>query len=165
MDVVLGLVESCARRLGQICMGAWTSECLNDPCDTRPSEQDLLELTHSALRRMLNSLLMLYRHIFLCLKALPPPPRNCQNQGEHGITKFHWEASSDDYNVLCMHMALPVGARLNYRHDFPGMYSNVSQAVYYHNPDYRRPPRVPWDSDLALAPALQVFCGNVLHVP
>jgi hypothetical protein len=26
-----------------------------------------------------------------------------------------------------MHIALPVAARLNYRHDFPGMYNHVSQ--------------------------------------
>ena len=57
MDVVLGLVESCARRLGQICMRAWTSECLNDPFDTRPSQapepdSTLLEQAHSSATRL-----------------------------------------------------------------------------------------------------------------
>ena len=48
------------------------------------------------------------------------------------------EASSDDFNLICMHMSLPVAAKLNYRHDFPGMYNHVSQAVFFHNNEYQR---------------------------
>ena len=73
-----------------------------------------------------------------------------------GISKYHVEASGDDFNVLCMHLSLPVAGRLNYKHDFPEMYNHVSQAVFFHNPEYQRQARVALD-DLKTAPPEQVL--------
>ena len=57
----------------------------------------------------------------------------------------------DDFHTLCMHVSLPVAARLNYRHDFPGMFNHVSQTVYFHKPNYKRTVRHPF-ADLGNAP-------------
>ena len=59
-----------------------------------------------------------------------------------GITKYHMKASGDYFNLLCMHLSLSVAAKLNYKHDFPEMYNHVSQAVFFHNPEYQRTARV-----------------------
>lgn len=101
---------------------------------------------------MVGSLLVMYRHIHLlavCVRVQPqkfPVP----------ISKYHYEASADQFNLLCMHISLPVAARLNYRHDFPGMYNHVSQVVYFHNSQYTRTPRHPL-ADVANAPAVHVL--------
>ena len=80
-------------------------------------------LTPSALRRMVGSLLIMYRHLHLLAVSVKVPNKDYQA----GISKYHYEASTDAFNLLCMHISLPVAARLNYRHDFPGMYNHVSQ--------------------------------------
>ena len=55
-----------------------------------------------------------------------------------GISKYHVEASGDDFNMICMHLGLPVAAKMNYKHDFPEMYNHVSQVVFFHNSEYQR---------------------------
>ena len=55
-----------------------------------------------------------------------------------------------------MHIALPVAARLNYRHDFPGMYNHVLQVVYFHNSQYSRITRHPL-ADIRNAGAVHVL--------
>jgi hypothetical protein len=85
--------------------------------------------------------------------ARPVPPDYC----ECGLTKYHMEASNDDFNLLCMNISLPVAAKLNYKHDFPEMYNHVSQAVFFHNPEYQRTPRAPLEQLGAASPPEQVL--------
>jgi hypothetical protein len=112
-------------RFGELAYTEADEAVLDDTSETQPTADDRLALTPGALRRMVGSLLIMYRHLHLlsmCSKVAP-------SQAYHpGVSKYHYEASNDAFNLLCMHMALPVAARLNYRHDFPGMYNHVSQA-------------------------------------
>ncbi len=66
------------------------------------------------------------------------------------------EASGDEFNLLCMHLSLPVAAKMNYKHDFPEMYNHVSQVVFFHNSEYQRVPRAKLE-ELSTAPAEQVL--------
>jgi hypothetical protein len=98
---------------------------------------------------MAGSLLIMYRHVHLlsvCAKAPASP------EFDAGLSKYHYEASNDSFNLLCMHISLPVAARLNYRHDFPGMYNHVSQVVYFHNSQYVRGMRQPIEEIRSAAP-------------
>lgn len=128
---VLHLVNLVALRFGELAYTATDDSVLDDSSETQPccerDHGDKLILTPAALRRMVGSLLIMYRHLHLlsmCSKVT--------TQKYHpGISKYHYEASNDAFNLLCMHISLPVAARLNYRHDFPGMYNHVSQASPY----------------------------------
>lgn len=141
---VMHLINQCACRFGALaCMSA-ADDIMDDPSETQPSsdraQRDMMTLTPGALRRMVGSLLIMYRHLHLlsvCAKVPPAPGF------DPGLSKYHYEASNDAFNLLCMHISLPVAARLNYRHDFPGMYNHVSQVVYFHNSQYTRCVRQP----------------------
>lgn len=156
---VMLLVDLCAARFGELAYMAAGEDILDDPSETQPSldrthAASVMMLTSGALRRMAGSLLIMYRHLSLFAVCVKVPPQDY----EPGISKYHYEASNDAFNLLCMHMALPVAARLNYRHDFPGMYNHVSQVVYFHNSQYIRIPRHPL-SDIKNASAMHVLPG------
>lgn len=154
---VLLLVNLCAARFGELAYMAAGEDILDDPSETQPSldrthKSGMVMLTSGALRRMAGSLLIMYRHLHLLAVCVKVPPQNY----EPGISKYHYEASNDAFNLLCMHISLPVAARLNYRHDFPGMYNHVSQVVYFHNSQYIRTARHPL-SDIKNASAVHVL--------
>jgi len=127
---VLHLVNLCAARFGELAYTAAGEDIMDDTSETQPCrelEEGLgkrLSLTAAAMRRMAGSLLIMYRHLHL-LSICSKVPK--QGEFQTPVTKYHYEASHDAFNLLCMHIALPVAARLNYRHDFPGMYNHVSQ--------------------------------------
>ena len=132
------LLEQCAARLGYMAENSLPETLLNDPGETRPDQDSgLSRLTSSCLRRMLGCILIMYRHFHLLGNAIELSPEfyDC------GVTKYHHEASMDQFHQLYMHFQLPVAAKLNYKHDFPGMYNSVSQPVYYHNSQFQRIPR------------------------
>lgn len=157
---VLHLINLCAMRFGELAYSEYDQDILDDTGETQPAVGEHVEgarvvLTAGAMRRMLGSLLIMYRHLHLlsiCRKARPSGSRDQVVQ----ISKYHYEASTDNFNLLCMHMSLPVAARLNYRHDFPGMYNHVSQVVYFHNSQYSRIARRPLE-EIRTAPAVHVL--------
>jgi hypothetical protein len=153
---VMHLITQCACRFGHLAFISAGEDVMDDPSETQPSSdravKDQLSLTPGALRRMVGSLLIMYRHLHLlsvCVRIQP-------QKFDTGVSKYHYEASTDAFNLLCMHMALPVAARLNYRHDFPGMYNHVSQVVYFHNSQYTRCVRRPLE-EIQTAPAAHVL--------
>lgn len=157
MRQVLHLVNQCACRFGALACISAGSDIMDDPSETQPStdraERDKIALTPGALRRMVGSLLIMYRHLHLLSTCIKVPA----DQGfDPGVSKYHYEASNDAFNLLCMHIALPVAARLNYRHDFPGMYNHVSQVVYFHNSQFVRAQRQPID-DIQKASVVHVL--------
>ena len=135
---VMHLVNLCAARFGALAYMAAGEDLMDDPSETQPATRGLppglVMLTPSAMRRMAGSLLIMYRHMHLLAVCQKVPAQHFAP----GISKYHYEASMDEYHILCMHMSIPVAARLNYRHDFPGMYNHVSQVVYFHNSQYSR---------------------------
>ena len=54
------------------------------------------------------------------------------------IKGHHLTASVDDFCAVAFHWDLMIASKLNYIHDFPGMFNCVSQVVYFHNPSYRQ---------------------------
>ena len=134
------LVESCAARFGRLASGAWPKEVLDDSCEIQPfpGHAELVTLTVSAMRRGICTLLCLFRHLELLAR--------CEAVGATerrlGVMGHHYEASTSDFHLWYMHFQLPVAAKLNYKHDFRGMYNHVSQPVYFHNPGFERVARV-----------------------
>ena len=140
LDAVIFLIDECAARFGVLCLHAYQESVLDDLCSIEafPGPDGLYQISHECIRRTVCTFLIIYRHLHLLAvcKTVPGEWIDC------GISKYHIEASGDDFNTLCMHMALPVAAKLNYKHDYPGMYNHVLQAVFFHNPEYKRIPRV-----------------------
>jgi hypothetical protein len=153
---VLHLINLCAARFGALACTAGGDDLFDDPSETQPcrvrDHANKTVLTPAAMRRMVGALLIMYRHIHLLAVCERVRPQGFLAP----ISKYHYEASTDLYNLLCMHISLPVGARLTYRHDFPGMYNHVSQVVYFHNSRYSRTTRHPLP-DLPNAPAVHVL--------
>lgn len=153
---VMLLVNQCAARFGGLAYTAAGEDVMDDTSETEPcndpANATLVMLTAGAMRRMVGSLLIMYRHLHLLSVCVKVP---CQNY-QAGISKYHYEASNDTFNLLCMHISLPVAARLNYRHDFPGMYNHVSQVVFFHNSQYSRINRHAL-ADIRNAPAVHVL--------
>lgn len=139
INEVITLIDSCFRHLGTLATHPGSPQIMNDSSSVEPHTKGLLKLTIPSIRRMLGAFLILYRHIHLAAVAQPVTsvPKSID------ITKYHVEASTDEFNALCMHMLLPVAARLNYKHDFHGLYNHVSQVMYYHNSRYERQARIP----------------------
>ena len=138
LKAVQGLVEECASRFGAFLGRAHPPAVLDDVADTEPAQGgDMRSLTIGAARRMAGTLLVLYRHLHLmsACTTLPRAPR------EVGLNRHHAEASTDTFYTWYMHFQLPVAAKLNYKHDFPGLYNSVTQVVYFHNSRYERPAR------------------------
>jgi hypothetical protein len=156
MRQVMHLINQCACRFGALMCTSAGEDIMDDPSETQPStdrtHKDMMSLTPGALRRMVGSLLIMYRHLHLLSVCVKVPKQNF----DAGLSKYHYEASNDAFNLLCMHLALPVAARLNYRHDFPGMYNHVSQVVYFHNSQYTRCVRKPIE-EIQTAPAAHVL--------
>lgn len=153
---VVDLINQCACRFGCLCAFADDGAILDDVAETEPCQDPeyphLRVLTSSSLRRMIGSLLVMYRHLHLLAVCKTLPAEHSQPP----ITKYHYEASMDEFHLLCMHIALPVAARLNYRHDFKDMYNHVSQVVYFHDTQYKQQQRRPLQ-DLQNAPAVHVL--------
>lgn len=146
---VVGLIEGCMERFGSFCDGWMGEDVLDDMADVQPDVLKRgLTLTARAIRRGVGTLLMLFRHVHLlsrCVKA---------GKGGRELVKLnahHYEASTADFHTWYMHFQLPVGAKLCYKHDFPGMYNHVSQPVFFHNPVFTRIVRRPLEDEEAPA--------------
>ena len=139
LDAVLHLIDQCVARFGQLCASWFDEGTLDDPgsVELMPGHEGGLRVTRACIRRTVCTFLILYRHLHLLSVCETVPARWC----DPNITKYHLEASNDDFNLLCMHLTLPVAAKLNYKHDFPGMFNHVSQVVFFHNSEFQRIPR------------------------
>ena len=132
------LIDASAARFGRLCGSSWPDAVMDDMSDAQPGDGGLKELTAGAMRRTAGLLLVLYRHLHWLAVCKPPP---LGTTAEISLARHHHEASMGEFYLWHMHFQLPVAGRLNYRHDFPGMYNHVTQPVYFHNPDYQRSKR------------------------
>jgi hypothetical protein len=113
---------------------------------------------------MINIFVALFRAIEIALQAVPLPVSavdnshllSCEGFGRSvpsryvsrvsGMIKaYHVEASLDLFNVQQQLFFLAPGQRLVYRHNFAGMFNDISQVIYFHYPDYVRSPQVSID--------------------
>lgn len=65
------------------------------------------------------------------------------------IESFHVEAGTDVFFLLSMAMSLRVGQYVEYQTTFSDYFNHISQVVYKHEPDYKRP--LPPDLDCVKA--------------
>lgn len=155
LAAVSRLVDGCFARLGQLSRSPADARTFDDAACTEPHAGELIRLSRPGLRRLLGSFLVIYRHLDLLKRAQPAPTGG--KLPECSLRKHHVEASTDDFHMLCMHMLLPVAAKLNYRQDFPGMYNHVSQVIYFHNAQYERTPRAELEEILARGEPMQAL--------
>ena len=154
LETVVSLLDQCFARFGVLCGQGGGAETMDSPgsVDGVKGSPGQFQITASCIRRTVCTFLILYRHLHLLAVARPAPDEYC----DCGLSKYHMEASNDDFNLLCMNVSLPVAAKLNYKHDFPGMYNHVSQVVFFHNNDYQRAARLPLEQ-MPTAPPEQVL--------
>jgi hypothetical protein len=137
IDIVKQYIQECMCRVGDFLNYTQNESVLDNIQDTvYECRGGFRKLTESATRRLLGSFLTLLRHIDLYDMSDELAPLS--DVFETGVTKYHHEASMDHFHKLCMHYYLPVAAKLHFKHDFPGMYNDVSQAVYFHDVSYKR---------------------------
>ena len=86
-------------------------------------------LSKLCIRKMTNTFLILYRHLHCWTHHQSQANNNQQQIYDCGIKMHHILAASDDFTTLSMHWDLIPSARLNYQHDFRGLYNCVSQVT------------------------------------
>lgn len=85
---------------------------------------NVVRLNRICIRRLVGSFLVLYRHIH-CWNARTQVEE--EEEVDCGIKLHHILAASDDFSKLSMHWDLMPAAKLNYVHDFRGLFNCVSQ--------------------------------------
>ena len=99
------------------------------------------QLSLPCIRRFTVLFAVLYRHVYLASVAEYTAELTTNGSIEH----CHVEAGLDNFHRHCMHADIPPAARIIYEQDFAGMYSSVTQVVYYHFRDYERRQQLPLD--------------------
>lgn len=150
---VFQYIDMCFARFGVLVSYAHDKETLNDVQFTEEYNETHRKVTLGCIRRFLNSFLILYRHFFLFSHAhtVSAPFYEC------GIRQPHLEASMENFDLLCMHYLIPIGARLRYKNEFRGMYNHISQVMFFHNPTYDRQGRVEWNQIKPTTDAIQIL--------
>ena len=89
------------------------------------------------LRRFINTFMIMYRHLHFHEHA-EKIPRGSDEWFDCAIKNHHLTASTDDFSGIAMHWDIMMASKLNYIHDFLGMFNCVSQVAYFHNPSYKQ---------------------------
>ena len=151
LETVIKLLDQCFARFGTLCLAIWDDKVLDDLGSVEQIGPHL-RITRPCIRRTVCTFMVFYRHLHLLAVTKMVPDAWC----DCGISKYHVEASGDDFNMICMHLGLPVAAKMNYKHNFPEMYNHVSQVVFFHNSEYQRVARAKLEA-LDVAPPEQVL--------
>ena len=88
------------------------------------------------VRRLISVLCVLYRHLDLLHRWIEPV--DGEPVAMEPIQQFHVQSSMDEFHAHMMRSDLPPAALMIYKQDFAGFYHCVSQAIYFHFPDYER---------------------------
>ena len=123
-------VDACMTRFGYLNLYPTLYEDIGMRDSTQPDRMNVL-----CMRRLVNILCVLYRHLDLMHRWIDPP---LHQKDVEIIQEFHVQSSMDEFHKHAMHSDLPPAALLNYRQDFAGFYHCVSQAIYFHFPNYER---------------------------
>jgi hypothetical protein len=91
------------------------------------------------IRRLISIMCVLYRHLDLLHRWVEPDSDVVAGvPAMESLQPFHVQSSMDEFHVHMMRSDLPPAALAIYKQDFAGFYHCVSQAVYFHFPDYER---------------------------
>jgi hypothetical protein len=128
-------------RFGYLACHADTDVVMDDQTQVRPHtdkrQEHLVVLTNGAIRRLLNIFLVFYRSMFVH-KNVQPVPLDILRKDPLDIKRHHIFAGIDDFVGYAMHWDLYPATKLNYIHDFPGLFNSVSQVIYYQLPNYSK---------------------------
>lgn len=110
---------------------------------------NLVGLSKSGTRRLLDSFVVFYRHIDLYERfkrvLLSKEEEDAAEALRAEVHRCHaFEATKDEFWKHSTFFDLPVASRLCYIHRFNGMYNDGSQVAHFHNESYerRKPPRL-----------------------
>lgn len=116
--------------------GKLSAVIYDDPGSIEQQQQDgRVKMNRICIRRLVNTFFVLYRHMH-CWKARVEVQQ--LQDVDCGIKLHHILAASDDFSKLSMHWDLMPAAKINYVHDFRGLFNCISQVIYFHNPQYER---------------------------
>lgn len=147
-------LDMCFHRFGEFCWASWLEDAPSNPIADDVSSIECFQIsenvkhqriTFSCMRNMLNTFLVLYRLVSWQTQSAPCAIQNesTQTTEEVMIEKHHIQASLDIFYKLAMFYDLMPAGRLNYMHNFSGLYNCISQPTYFHNPDYERRVQLP----------------------
>jgi hypothetical protein len=81
----------------------------------------LLAMNRICLRRFINTFMIMYRHLHF-QKHAELLPRRDDEYFDCSIKSHHLTASTDDFSGIAMHWEIMMASKLNYIHDFPGLF-------------------------------------------
>lgn len=104
--------------------------------DAFESDGGKLQLNTVVIKSLLSKLCCMYRSIFLEQYAIEP-----ENQDDFvpPVENFHVEAAIDTFFKIEMAFSLKIGQYVEYQNTFTEYFNHISQVVYRHTPDYKRP--------------------------
>ena len=113
---------------------------LDEPGSIEACEDDStrVRLNRICIRRIVGTFFVLYRHMHCWGEKTLAVGQNRKEVVDCDIKLHHILAASDDFSKLSMHWDLMPSAKLNYVHDFRGLFNCISQVIYFHNPQYER---------------------------
>lgn len=151
-DGIKAALELLFCRFGEIISERQSEEVLDDPqCWDVMNDVDegSRSLNIPSIRKMIDVFLILFRQLSLFSVAQDV----MSDWTEHEINmslpieirRHHVSASIDNFYSMSMFYDLLPGARLQYMHEFSGMYNSVTQVVYFHDQDYERQRQITLD--------------------
>lgn len=152
-ETMMQFLDMCFHRFGEFCWASWPEDDSTSPIVDDVSSIECIQITpdikhqqitFACMRNMLNTFLVLYRLVSWHMQssAVKYYEQTSESPNIH-IEKHHVQASLDVFYKLGMFYDLIPAARLNYMHNFSGLYNCISQPTYFHNPDYERRVQLP----------------------
>lgn len=101
-----------------------------EKCDGGSSSSIHVKLNKICIRRMVGAFFILYRHLhcWTARTVVEEEDMETAAAADCEIKLHHILAASDDFSKLSMHWDLMPSAKLNYIHDFRGLFNCISQA-------------------------------------
>jgi hypothetical protein len=130
------VLNALMHRFGTLALKASSIEVMNDQGSIEDWKDGLVTMNRICLRRFINTFFIMYRHLHFN-EHVEISARDHSEFFDCSIKSHHLTASTDDFSGIAMHWDIMMGSKLNYIHDFPGMFNCVSQVAYFHNPAYK----------------------------
>lgn len=95
-----------------------------------------LQLNTVTIKSILAKLCCMYRSLYMEQHA---EVADDECNFSEMIESFHVEAGTDVFLLISMAMSLKIGQYVEYQNTFSDYFNHISQVVYKHEPDYKRP--------------------------
>lgn len=155
-DNVRLFLDACFHRFGELCWACWmvgdpqspiaddvsSIERVEMVCKRLQQQVNYEQVTLTCIRNMINHFFLAYRLLHWQITSshdheymmevvdTATVPKNTSNESkEQQVQKHHVQASLDVFYKLAMYYDLPPASRLNYMHNFSGLYNCISQVI------------------------------------